>query len=209
MTSAEIAAMVAKSPLKASGTRALPGYFSIREVDFPDLFTGAVMTTPTVPDTEVQTLLSELGTKNHWTSPVPEIVNPTRATAPAPPTQARPTAASMWAMYDTSPYPADNPPEIEPYVKREKPQFIVTADRSAHGPPDRLPDPGGLTALRALPCGACSAHLEQLLVKAAPARAPGAAWCRAAPGQSPAARRTTRWPGARRWPAVHRRPPSR
>ena len=31
-------------------------------------------------------------------------------------------------VYDTSPYPADNPPEIEPYVKREKPQFIVTAD---------------------------------------------------------------------------------
>ena len=31
-------------------------------------------------------------------------------------------------VHDTSPYPADNPPEIEPYVKREKPQFIVTAD---------------------------------------------------------------------------------
>ena len=34
----------------------------------------------------------------------------------------------MGDVYDTSPYPADNPPEIEPYVTREKPQFIVTAD---------------------------------------------------------------------------------
>lgn len=31
-------------------------------------------------------------------------------------------------IYDTSPYPADAPPEIAPYVKREKPQFIVTSN---------------------------------------------------------------------------------
>ena len=129
MTSAEIAAMVAKSPLKASGTRALPKYFSIREVDFPDLFTGAVMTTPTVPDTEVQTLLSELGTKNYWTSPVPEIVNPYQGDGPSTAyTGTAYRSKHVGDVYDTSPYPADNPPEIEPYVKREKPQFIVTAD---------------------------------------------------------------------------------
>lgn len=129
MTSAEIAAMVAKSPLKASGTRALPKYFSIREVDFPDLFTGAVMTTPAVPDTEVQTLLSELGTKSYWTSPVPEIVNPYKADGPSTAyTGTAYRSKHVGDVYDTSPYPADNPPEIEPYVKREKPQFIVTAD---------------------------------------------------------------------------------
>ena len=129
MTSAEIAAMVAKSPLKASGTRALPKYFSIREVDFPDLFTGAVMTTPAVPDTEVQTLLSELGSKNYWTSPVPEIVNPYQGDGPSTAyTGTAYRSKHVGDVYDTSPYPADNPPEIEPYVKREKPQFIVTAD---------------------------------------------------------------------------------
>jgi hypothetical protein len=31
-------------------------------------------------------------------------------------------------VYDTSPNPADNPPEIEPCVKREKPQFTVTSE---------------------------------------------------------------------------------
>ena len=31
-------------------------------------------------------------------------------------------------VHDTSPDPADNPPNIEPCVKRDKPQFIFTAD---------------------------------------------------------------------------------
>lgn len=31
-------------------------------------------------------------------------------------------------VHDTSPYPADNPPDIKPCVKRDKPQFIFTAD---------------------------------------------------------------------------------
>jgi hypothetical protein len=31
-------------------------------------------------------------------------------------------------IYDTSPYPADAPSEIEPHVKREKPRFILTSN---------------------------------------------------------------------------------
>lgn len=42
------------------------------------------MTTPTVPDSEAQTLLAELGTKNRTaTSPVPEIVNPYQGDGPS------------------------------------------------------------------------------------------------------------------------------
>ncbi|WP_306556223.1 hypothetical protein [Acidovorax sp.] len=33
----------------------------------------------------------------------------------------------MGDVHDTSPYPADNPPDIEPCVKRDKPQSIFTA----------------------------------------------------------------------------------
>ncbi|EJE54131.1 Pectic acid lyase, partial [Acidovorax sp. CF316] len=130
MGDAAIADMVARSPLKSTGaTRTLPRYFSIREVDFPDLFTGATMPTPVVPDSEAQALLAELGTKNYWTSAVPEIVNTYRGNGPtAPYTGTAYRSKHVGDVYDTSPYPADNPPEIDPYVKREKPQFIVTSE---------------------------------------------------------------------------------
>lgn len=129
MSTGEIAQMAARSPLKGAGTRALPKYFSIREVDFADLFTGAKMTTPAVPDSEANTLIAELGTKGYWLSPVPEIVNPYRGDGPsAPYTGTEYRSKHVGDIYDTSPYPADNPPAIAPYVKKDKPQFIVTAD---------------------------------------------------------------------------------
>lgn len=129
MTESQVADMVARSPLNQRGRRGLPKYFSIREVDFPDLFVGATMPTPVVPETEVNTLIAELGTKAHWLSPVPEIVNPFIGDGPtAPYTGTAFRSKHVGDIHDTSPYPADNPPEIEPYVARPKPQFIVTAD---------------------------------------------------------------------------------
>jgi hypothetical protein len=129
MSDAAVAELVARSPLRNTQPRELPTYFSIREVDFPDLFLGAKMTTPAVPQSEVDTLIEELGDKHYWTSAVPEIVNPFRgpgSTAPYTGTAYR--SKHVGDVYDTSPYPADNPPEIEPYVKKDKPQFIVTSD---------------------------------------------------------------------------------
>jgi hypothetical protein len=129
MSDAAVAEMVARSPLRSTQPRELPKYFSIREVDFPDLFLGAKMTTPMVPQAEVDTLIAELGTKHYWTAPVPEIVNPFRGPGPTTPyTGTAYRSKHVGDVYDTSPYPADNPPEIEPYVKRDKPQFIVTSD---------------------------------------------------------------------------------
>ncbi|WP_194727351.1 pectate lyase [Noviherbaspirillum malthae] len=129
MSSTAVADLVARSPLSVKTTAALPKYFSIREVDFPDLFTGAKMATPTVPETEVNQLISDLGTKDYWTSPVAEIVNPYRGDGPAAPyTGTAYQSKHVGDIYDTSPYPADNPPEIVPYVKRDKPQFIVTSE---------------------------------------------------------------------------------
>jgi hypothetical protein len=129
MSDNDVEAMVARSPLKVTTPTALPKYFGIREVDFPDLFAGAKMTTPTVPESEVNQLIEELGPKNYWTSQVPEIVNPFRGPGPdAPYTGTAYRSKHVGDVYDTSPYPSDNPPEIEPYVKRDKPQFIVTSD---------------------------------------------------------------------------------
>ena len=130
MTQAQVDSMVAKSPLKATTTRALPKYFAaIREVDFADLFEGAVMKTPVVPETEVQTIIAALVDGKYWTAPVPEIVNPYRGDGPSTP-YAGTTYRSKHVgdIYDTSPYPADNPPEIAPYVAKAKPEFIVTSN---------------------------------------------------------------------------------
>jgi hypothetical protein len=131
MTDAEVEDMVERSPLSARRPRKLPKYFTAagREVDFADLFEGAVMTTPVVPETEVATLISELGTKGYWTAPVPEVLNPFIGDGPSTPHLGTEYQSKhVGDIYDTSPYPSDNPPAIAPYVPRPKPQFIVTAD---------------------------------------------------------------------------------
>jgi hypothetical protein len=129
MSDAEVAELVERSPLAGRERRPLPKYFTIREVDFPDLFEGAKMITPVVPETEVATLISDLGSKGYWTSPVPEIVNPFIGDGPSTPyTGTAYQSKHVGDIHDTSPYPADNPPAIEPYVPRPRPQFIVTAE---------------------------------------------------------------------------------
>ncbi|MDA8522854.1 pectate lyase [Acidovorax sp. NCPPB 4044] len=129
MTDREVADMAARSPLAGGPQRALPRYFSIREVDFPDLFAGASMPTPAVPEKEAQQLVDELGDKRYWTSPVPEIVNPYLGDGPAAAyTGTAYRSRHVGDVYDTSPYPADNPPDAAPYVKKDKPQFIVTSE---------------------------------------------------------------------------------
>jgi hypothetical protein len=131
MTDAEVEDMVERSPLSARRPRKLPKYFAAagREVDFADLFEGAVMTTPVVPETEVNTLIGELGTKGYWTAPVPEVLNPFIGDGPTTPYLGTAYQSKhVGDIYDTSPYPADNPPAIEPYVPRPRPQFIVTAE---------------------------------------------------------------------------------
>jgi hypothetical protein len=130
LSQAQIDAMVAKSPLNATTARSLPKYFTaIREVDFPDLFEGAVMKTPAVPETEVHTLIDALVDGKYWTAPVPEIVNPYRGDGPSTPyTGTAYRSKHVGDIYDTSPYPADNPPDIAPYVPKAKPEFIVTSN---------------------------------------------------------------------------------
>jgi hypothetical protein len=130
MTQAEIDAMVAKSPLNATTARALPKYFTaIREVDFPDLFEGAEMKTPVVSDTDVRAIIDAMVDGNYWTAPVPEIVNPFAGDGPSTPyTGTAYRSKHVGDIHDTSPYPADNPPAIEPYVAKPKPQFIVTSN---------------------------------------------------------------------------------
>ena len=128
MTDAQVAEMVAKSPLNATAPRALPKYFSIREVDFADLYEGAVMKTPEVPEADVQQLVEDLGTKNHWLTPLGQVTNPYRGDGPSTPyTGTEYMSKHVGDVYDTSPYDAQDPPVIAPYTKKDRPLGVSTS----------------------------------------------------------------------------------
>lgn len=129
MSDAAIAEMTAGSPLKATRPRDLPKYFSLREVDFPDLFAGATMTSPTVTETQAQAVVDALGDKDYWLSPIAFVTNPFRGNGPTTPyTGDAYRSRHVGDIYDTSPYDPLTPPEIEPYQPRERPLGISTSD---------------------------------------------------------------------------------
>jgi len=128
---AEIAERKARSPLFATTRRRLPEYFTINgEVDFPHLFEGAVKGTLPVGEAEVSTLVSELSANGgRWLTPVPEIVNSFTGDGPITPyTGTAYMSRHVGDVFDTSPYPSDNPPLIDPYVSRPRPPYIVTGE---------------------------------------------------------------------------------
>ncbi|MGC3963404.1 MAG: pectate lyase [Rhodocyclaceae bacterium] len=128
MTDAQIAEMVKGSPLKATAARALPKYFSIREVDFPDLFEGAVMATPTVTADAASTLVTSLGDKNYWLTAIPAVTNPYRGNGPTTAYKgAEYMSKHVGDIYDTSPYDPQDPPLVSPYVKKDRPLGISTS----------------------------------------------------------------------------------
>jgi len=129
MTDAQIAEMVANSPLNVTTPRALPKYFSIREVDFPDLFTGAVMKTPEVTETAAKAVIDDLGTKNHWLTPLPQVTNPYRGDGPTTPyTGTAYQSKHVGDVYDTSPYDSLDAPVIAPYTNKDRPLGISTSN---------------------------------------------------------------------------------
>ena len=108
----------------------------------PDLFTGAVMTTPAVPDTEVQTLLSELGSKSYWTCPCPRSSAP-QGRRPQHRLHGRGLPQQACGRCETPRPTGRQPPEIQALMSREAIVHGRLIRRA--GPPDRLsPDPGGL-----------------------------------------------------------------
>ena len=126
MSDAEVEDMVERSPLSAHRPRKLPKYFTAvgREVDFPDLFEGAVMTTPVVPETEVNTLVERARYQGYWTAPVPEILNPFIGDGPTTPHPAPNTKASTWATSTT-------PRRIRPTIRRPSRPTCRSPSRSS------------------------------------------------------------------------------
>jgi hypothetical protein len=127
MTDAQVAEMVARSPLLATQARALPRYFSLREVDFPDLATGAVMVSPVVTEAAAQAVVADLGDKNHWLTPLSATTN--AYTAPgttAPYTGTAYRSKNVGDRSDTSPYDPADPPLDGSYVPSPKALGIST-----------------------------------------------------------------------------------
>jgi PelA/Pel-15E family pectate lyase len=130
-TDAEIAARKAASPLYARTRRSLPKYFTVGgEVDFPHLFEGAVKPTLPVPEADVIRLVSELNANGgRWLTPLPETVNPFIGDGPtAPYLGTAYMSKHVGDLYDTSPYPADNPPDTDEYEPMPRPPYIVSRD---------------------------------------------------------------------------------
>lgn len=129
MTDAQVAELVARSPLHNKKPRALPKYFSIREVDFADLYVGAVMATPVVTEAAAQAVITDLGDKNHWLTPLSQVTNPYAGNGPAAPwTGTEYMSKHVGDIYDTSPYDAVDPPRIAPYEVKERPLGISTSN---------------------------------------------------------------------------------
>jgi hypothetical protein len=129
MTDVQVAEMVARSPIHNKKPRALPKYYSIREVDFADLYVGAVMTTPVVTEAQAQAVITDLGSKNHWLTPLPQVTNPYRGNGPSTPwTGTEYMSKHVGDIYDTSPYDAIDPPRLPPYEVKERPLGISTAN---------------------------------------------------------------------------------
>ena len=100
-----------------------------REVDFPDLFANATMKTPEVTEDAAKALIEDLGTKNHWLTPLPQVTNPYRGNGPSTPyTGTAYQSKHVGDVYDTSPYDPLEAPEIAPYTKQERPLGISTAN---------------------------------------------------------------------------------
>jgi hypothetical protein len=131
LTDEQVADLVRRSPLNAKTRRPLPKYFAIEEVDFPDLFEGAVKQTPPVEEPEVTTLINELNAGgNRWLTNLPETVNPFKGDGPSTPYLGLEYISKhVGDKFDTSPYPPNNRPDTPEY--RDEPSqlsYIVTRE---------------------------------------------------------------------------------
>lgn len=116
------------SPLLQRGKGRLPRFFGFGRQSLMDAAEGRE-SLPAMTDEAVAGLLKSLGTRDYWLAPLPAVTNPYRGDGPRKAHSGREyMSRHVGDIYDTSPYDAANPPEIAPYVKRERPEGIVSQD---------------------------------------------------------------------------------
>jgi hypothetical protein len=127
MTQAQVADMVARSPLTPGGPIELPRYFSVWEIEVADLFREAPSRLPEVTEEQAGELVAELGDRDHWLTPIEATTNPYAGPPPADPYDGRAYMSKhVGDPYDTSPYDPLAPPEEPPYQPKEPEEGITT-----------------------------------------------------------------------------------
>jgi hypothetical protein len=126
LTPAQVADLKARSPL-SGGRIPPPRYFSLRDLTLADLFRDAPQPLPAVTDTQVEALVADLGTKDHWLTPADAVTNPYRGPSPADPYDGTAYMSKhVGDRHDTSPYDPRTPPAEPPYAPAERPSVIST-----------------------------------------------------------------------------------
>jgi hypothetical protein len=118
LSNAEVAAMVANSPLNVPGARPLPTYFSVNgEVDFPHIWQNSVKGTATRTVAQTQQLITSLGDKKYWSSSQSVFTNPYAGNGSGTPYRGKEYMSThVGDTSDTSPYGSNQRPAVEPYV---------------------------------------------------------------------------------------------
>ncbi|MFC5802058.1 pectate lyase [Streptomyces formicae] len=128
MSRPEVAELRARSPLTPGSPYELPRYFGIRDLELTDLFRDAELTLPVVTDAQADALVTELGAKDHWITPIGTTTNPYRGPAPRTPYDGTAYMSKhVGDMHDTSPYNPADPPAEPPYQPTESAQGITTS----------------------------------------------------------------------------------
>lgn len=125
------------SPLLARPrTRALPPYFTLKDVDPWDL--GGTGRSERRPDAgRIAQLTSSLNDRGYWPSPMTNTSNPYIGAAPAEVTGGEYQTTNVGDLYDTSPYRTDYPVETistSGFVRNMGELIELIASRSSGGP---------------------------------------------------------------------------
>lgn len=127
LSDAEVADLVERSPLTLGDSYDLPPYFSLDRIGVLDLQRDADHTVNPPRQDEVDQVIADLGEKNYWLSPADAVTNPYQGPGPTDPYDGRAYMSKhVGDVYDTSPYPASNPPEVPPYEPTDPPMVINT-----------------------------------------------------------------------------------
>lgn len=130
LSDADVAAMVANSPLNVTRARALPKYFAVNgEVDFQHLWLNSVKGTATRTVEQTQEVITSLGDKKYWGSTQAEFTNPFTANGSSTPYLGREYMSThVGDTSDTSPYGMNNRPAVEPYLSNPPAvQTVITS----------------------------------------------------------------------------------
>ncbi|NYI78831.1 pectate lyase [Nocardioides panzhihuensis] len=128
LSDAEVADLVARSPLTPGDSYELPPFFSLHDLGLLELLRGTSHEVSRPGDAEVARVVTDLGEKGYWLSAADAITNPFRGPGSKHPYDGKAYMSKhVGDTFDTSPYPANNPPAVPPYQPAEPPQLINTS----------------------------------------------------------------------------------